>query len=78
MFVTRLGALVGHGGYSLAGAPRQADEETVVVTAEVQPSAGAGAAAPQRFDFHLRRKRVGPRKGAWTTWMLVAADGEAA
>lgn len=72
MFVTKLGALVNHRGHSLVGGARPgADADTLVVTAEVLP---ATAPAPQRFDFHLRRKRVGPRKGAWTTHMLVAAD----
>lgn len=72
LFGTKLGPLVNLRSFSIHGT-RQLDDETTVVTVEVQPTTSPQPAA---YEFHLRRKLFGPRKGSWTTWMLVAADTE--
>ena len=71
MFGTRLPELVNLSSFTIVGSrldPESADgPETAIVRVEVQHAQQAAAG----FEFHLRRKRVGPRKGAWTTWMLL-------
>lgn len=72
---SRLGDLVGSRGYEITGTRQQhggdGEPESVVVTARVQGSVSGTAAL---YEFTLRRKLVGPRKGAWTTYSLVAAE----
>lgn len=72
----KMAPLVNNRSYAITGTrtvPATDDApETAVVSVEV-----VGPHAPDTFayDFHLRRKRVGPRKGSWTTWMLLPASG---
>jgi len=71
MFGTRLPELVNLSSFTITGSrvvPESgAGPETAIVRVEVQH----GQQQPAAFEFQLRRKRVGPRKGAWTTWMLL-------
>ncbi|PRW57055.1 guanylyl and adenylyl cyclase family member [Chlorella sorokiniana] len=70
MFGTRLPELVNLSSFTIVGSrldpESAAGPETAIVRVEVQHAQQAAAA----FEFQLRRRRVGPRKGAWTTWML--------
>lgn len=74
MFLTRLPELVNLSSFAITASsvlPESGEgPETAVVRVEVQHAQQAAAA----FEFQLRRKRVGPRKGAWTTWALLRAE----
>lgn len=72
--MAKLGELVNLRSFTIGAAqlvPAAGDEpETAVVRAQVQGVAGA----PAEFEFRLRRKLIGPRKGAWTVHSLMRAD----
>lgn len=73
MFGTHLPELVNLSSFAIMGCKVVPDSgeapETAVVTVEVRHA----AQQPAAFEFQLRRKRVGPRKGAWTTWAVLRA-----
>lgn len=56
MFLTKLGPLVNHGGFTLLGTrPAAGDPNTLVVSVSVQLDT---TPALQKFDFLLRQKKV--------------------
>lgn len=77
MFANRLGQLINCEAFALEGAEeRPASDDvppTAVVTAAVTPAQGGG---PCRFEFHLRRKGVGARKGSLMTFMIRRLEEE--
>lgn len=74
MFNTRLGELLNARSFTIGSTTALPGEpETVAVRVEVQGP--QPAAPPAAFEFQLRRKLVGPRKGAWTVHSLTRAEG---
>ncbi|KAL4452470.1 hypothetical protein ABPG75_008132 [Micractinium tetrahymenae] len=77
MFANRLGELINCEAFSVEGAEERPASDgappTAVVTAAVTPARGG---EPRRFEFHLRRKAVGARKGSLMTYMVRRLDQE--
>lgn len=76
IFQTRLPELVNHRSYRvLSSEARKSDndmEHISIIVVEVE-----GAVPGQRacFEFHLRRKAMGPRKGALMTHAVLRREG---
>lgn len=70
MFSTRLAGLVNNQGFQITGVEEHegADGSSTVVTVQVQAVA---AKQPQVYQWQLRRKNVGARKGCLMTWMVL-------
>ena len=69
LFQTRLPELMDLSSYEVEGVEDgdDAEDKPYVVSVVVKDSSGGKEA---RFKFHLKRKRVGPRKGALATAMI--------
>eukprot|EP00887_Chlorella_sp_A99_P005826 scaffold1.g5826.t1 len=71
MFQSRLPELVNLSSYEITGVAEAGDGATVVSVAVVGPRPGLAG----EFEFHLRRKAVGGKKGSLMTHMLRRTDG---
>lgn len=79
MFSNRLPELINNQGFEVCSVEEQEGDDaappTAVVIVAVQPAAGKqqqqqGEGQLQRFEFQLRRKTVGARKGSLMTFMV--------
>lgn len=77
MFANRLGQLINCAAFAVEGVEERPASDgappTTVVTAAVTPAQGG---EPCRFEFHLRRKGVGARKGSLMTYMVRRVEQE--
>ena len=67
----RVDASVGEGGNANDGRPDE--EEWRVGVHVVGKDAATNDGAPSKYVFHLKRKKVGPRKGALSTDQILRA-----
>lgn len=77
MFANRLGQLINCQAFAVEGTRELPASDgvpaTAVVVAAVTPAQGG---EPSRFEYCLRRKTVGARKGSLMTYMVRRLDQE--